>query len=167
MSRVVNHIAVSVTDIKIAMEWYRDVMNMTVLMEPTEISAIDDAGTDAHLAGLVRNVFGPGLGKFLICHMTSANGVGLELFQFLDPVAIKRTDNFEYWKTGFFHVAISDPEVALLAENIASSGGRVRTGVLELVPGSGKRICSCEDPFGNIIEIYSHSYEQFWAIARF
>jgi hypothetical protein len=38
---------------------------------------------------------------------------------------------------------------------------------MESVPGSGKKICFCEDPFGNVIEIYSHSYEQFWANAQF
>jgi hypothetical protein len=24
------------------------------------------------------------------------------------------------------------------------------------------RMCYCEDPFGNVIEIYSHSYEQMY-----
>ena len=38
---------------------------------------------------------------------------------------------------------------------------------MELVPGSDKKIWFCENPFGNIIEIYSHSYEQFWANAGF
>jgi catechol-2,3-dioxygenase len=38
---------------------------------------------------------------------------------------------------------------------------------MELVPGSGRKFCFCEDPFGNIIEIYSHNYEQFWANAQF
>ena len=49
----------------------------------------------------------------------------------------------------------------------ALSGGKRRTDIMELVPGSGKKICFCEDPFGNVIEIYSHSYEQFWANAQF
>lgn len=165
MARAVNHVAVSVTDVRRAMEWYRDILGMTVLMEPTEIS-LESTGTDPHLASLVKNVFGPKLGKFLICHMSSANGVGVELFQFLDPVATRREDNFEYWKTGFFHIAITELQVAELADKIASNGGKKRTGVMELVPGAGKKICFCEDPFGNIIEIYSHSYEQFWANAK-
>ena len=164
MQKPVNHVAVSVTDIHKAKGWYRDVMGMIVLVEPTEISAISSKGEeDAYISNLVRTVFGKNLGKFLICHLSSANGVGIELFQFIEPKAELRKDNFEYWKTGFFHIAITDPEIEQLANRIASSGGRKRTEVIELNPGSGKRICFCEDPFGNIIEIYSHSYEQFWS----
>jgi catechol 2,3-dioxygenase-like lactoylglutathione lyase family enzyme len=162
LSRAVNHIAISVTDIKLAMSWYRDVMGMKVLAEPTLISTQEPA-SDAHLAMLVKEVFGPRLGKFMICHMIAANGPGIELFQFIEPRAVRRDDNFEYWKTGFFHLAITEPDVEGLASMIASTGVKRRTKVLEVAPG--KRICFCEDPFGNVIEIYSHSYEQFWSDA--
>lgn len=110
MSRAFNHVAISVTDIKLAMSWYRDVMGMTVLVEPVEISAGENA-SDPHLAEIVRAVFGPRLGKFLICHMCSANGTGIELFQFIEPEAARRQDNFEYWKTGCFHIAVTDQDV--------------------------------------------------------
>jgi len=165
MSSAINHVAVSVTDIVTAMCWYRDVLGMTVLMEPVEISATaTTSADDANLAKVVSSVFGPRLGRFLICHMSSASGVGIELFQFIEPQAERREDNFEYWKTGFYHIAITDPCVEELAEKIASTGGKRRTDVLELAPG--KQICFCEDPFGNILEIYSHSYEQFWSNVR-
>lgn len=137
-------------------------MGMTVLVEPVEISAGENA-SDPHLAEIVGAVFGPRLGKFMICHLSTANGVGMELFQFIEPEAVRREDNFEYWKTGFFHLAVTDPDVEGLATRIASTGGKRRTKVLELAPS--RKICFCEDPFGNVIEIYSHSYEQFWANA--
>src|SRR5262245_41107265 len=162
MSHAVNHIAVSVTDITKARDWYRDVLGLTVLMDPVEI-AVGSEQTDPHLAALVRAVFGPKLGKFMICHLSTANGVGIELFQFIDPPAEQLQDNFRYWETGFFHIAVTNPDPASLAERISQTGGKKRTGPLELAPGSGKKICFCEDPFGNLIEIYSHSYEQFWA----
>lgn len=147
----------------VAVAWYRDVMDMTVLLGPVEISASSTAATDPALANVVKTVFGPDLGKFKLCHLSSANGVGVELFQFLEPKGVRRENNFEYWKTGFYHIAVTEPDIEKLAQRIASSGGRQRTGILELAPASGKKICFCEDPFGNIIEIYSHSYEQFWA----
>lgn len=178
MSIAVNHVAVCVTDIRKAMEWYRDVLGMTVLCEPIQISSsgeihtseegssAEEPRTDPQLSRLVKQVFGPRMQKFLICHVASANGVGIELFQFLEPQSVRSDDNFEYWKTGFFHIAITDPRVAELAERIAGNGGKKRTDVLEIAQGSDKRICFCEDPFGNVIEIYSHSYEQFWANAQ-
>lgn len=171
-TRAFNHVAVSVTDIESAMRWYRDVIQMTLLVEPTEITTyeMEQKKYDPHLATLVRTIFGPRLGKFKICHMTSANGVGIELFEFIEPAAESRQEeenNFEYWKTGYFHIALTEPNIEELADKIALSGGKRRTDIMESVPGSGKKICFCEDPFGNVIEIYSHSYEQFWANAQF
>lgn len=163
MTRAVNHVAITVTDIRRAMKWYNEVLGMTVLAEPVEISANPAENPDAYLAMLVRNVFGPALGKFLIGHMISSNGTGVELFEFIEPRTIRRQENFEYWKTGYFHLAITEPRMEELLERIVASGGRKRTEIMELVPSGGKRICFCEDPFGNVIEIYSHSYEEFWA----
>jgi catechol 2,3-dioxygenase-like lactoylglutathione lyase family enzyme len=171
-TRAFNHVAVSVTDIESAMRWYRDVIQMTLLVEPREITTYEKEQEkyDPHLATRVRTIFGPRLGKFKICHMRSANGVGIELFEFIEPAAVSRQEeenNFEYWKTGYFHIALTEPNIEEIADKIALSGGKRRTDIMELVPGSGKKICFCEDPFGNVIEIYSHSYEQFWANAQF
>ena len=171
-TRAFNHVAVSVTDIDSAMQWYRDVIQMTLLVEPTEVTTYekDHVNYDPHLAAIVRMVFGPKLGKFKICHMSSANGVGIELFQFIEPASELRPEenNFEYWKTGYYsHICLTEANIEEFAAKIASTGGKLRTDVMELIPGSGKKICFCEDPFGNVIEIYSHSYEQFWANAGF
>lgn len=171
-TRAFNHVAISVTDIESAMRWYRDVIQMTLLVEPREITTYEKEQEkyDPHLATRVRTIFGPRLGKFKICHMRSANGVGIELFEFIEPAAVSRQEeenNFEYWKTGYFHIALTEPNIEEIADKIALSGGKRRTDIMELVPGSGKKICFCEDPFGNVIEIYSHSYEQFWANAQF
>ena len=165
MSNAVNHIAVSVTDINQAMRWYRDILGMTVLVSPFEISSKPSKPEDMEISQRVKTIFGPNFGRLLICHMSSANGVGLELFQFIKPKAERRDrdTNFEYWKTGFFHIAITEPRIEELANRIALSGGRKRTEVMELGSNSNKKICFCEDPDGNIIEIYSRSYEQFWS----
>jgi catechol 2,3-dioxygenase-like lactoylglutathione lyase family enzyme len=157
---------VSVTDIHLAMRWYRDTLGMAVLAEPALVSAHaeNSSDRDSHLASVVREIFGPRLGKFMICHLVSSSGSGVELFEFIEPAAERRESgaNFEYWKSGFFHLAITDPDVEGLAQKIAENGGKQRTATMELFPGSGKKICFCEDPFGNIIEIYSHSYLEFW-----
>jgi catechol 2,3-dioxygenase-like lactoylglutathione lyase family enzyme len=165
-TRAFNHVAVSVTDINSAMRWYRDVIHMTPLTEPSEKTIYEkEYNYDPHLAKLLKIIFGPRVGKFKICHMSSANGVGIELFEFIEPASQLRSEenNFEYWKTGYSHIALTESTIEELAEKIASTGGKRRTDILELVPGSGKKFCFCEDPFGNVIEIYSHSYEQFWA----
>jgi hypothetical protein len=43
---------------------------------------------------------------------------------------------------------------------IVENGGKQRMPVREYYPGEKPyRMVYCEDPFGNLIEIYSHSYE--------
>jgi hypothetical protein len=64
-TRAFNHVAVSVTDIDSAMRWYLDVIQMTPLVEPTEITTHEreQQNYDPHLAILMRTIFGPKLGK--------------------------------------------------------------------------------------------------------
>ena len=46
------------------------------------------------------------------------------------------------------------------AAKIVENGGKQRMPVREYYPGEKPyRMVYCEDPFGNLIEIYSHSYE--------
>ena len=95
--------------------------------------------------------------------MVSVNGIGIELFQLLDPPHEKREPSLEYWKSGFFHICVTDPNIEALAERIASSGGRQRSKVWRIDSRTEDyRLCYCEDPFGNIIEIYTHNYETLY-----
>jgi predicted enzyme related to lactoylglutathione lyase len=55
---------------------------------------------------------------------------------------------------------VTDPDIEGLCKKISEGGGRQRSKIWEIVPDKGIRIAFCEDPFGNIIEIYDHSYEQ-------
>ncbi len=58
-----------------------------------------------------------------------------------------------------FHICITDPNIEELCKKISESGGKQRTKIWEIVPDKSYKIAFCEDPFGNIIEIYTHSYE--------
>jgi len=68
---------------------------MTILVEPMEITIYEkeeEKNYDPHLATIMRTIFGPQLGRVKICHMISANGVGIELFQFIEPAAESRLE---------------------------------------------------------------------------
>ena len=62
-TRAFNHVVVSVTDIDSAMRWYRDVIQMTTLVEPKEITTYEkeQENYDPYLARLVSTNFGRGL----------------------------------------------------------------------------------------------------------
>ena len=58
---------------------------------------------------------------------------------------------------------MTDPNIEQLADRIASSGGRQRSKVSRINSTTNEyRLCYCEDPFGNIIEIYTHNYETLY-----
>ena len=55
---------------------------------------------------------------------------------------------------------MQDPDVEGLAAKIVAAGGKQRMPEREYFPGEKpNRMVYMEDPFGNILEIYSHSYE--------
>jgi catechol 2,3-dioxygenase-like lactoylglutathione lyase family enzyme len=118
--RAVNHVGVGVADIERAIRWYREVLGFTLLMGPLEIRAADP-GSNIH------DVLGQDCNAFLQAHMVSVNGIGIELFQLLNPPHERRDPPLEYWKSGFFHICVTDPDIEGLAERIASSGGRQRS----------------------------------------
>jgi hypothetical protein len=98
--------------------------------------------------------------KFAI--LTSGNGVGIEVFQFIDPVAKPCEESFEFRRTGFFHLCVtdSDPE-GLLNKVLADGGNQVgdwmeysRYGLV------GHRGVYMQDPWDNVIEVMSLSIER-------
>jgi catechol 2,3-dioxygenase-like lactoylglutathione lyase family enzyme len=144
-----------VPDLDLAVKWYREVFGFTVIREPIEFVPDDT------LKGMaVKDIHGPSLKKVRMVWLSSANQVGFEIFEYIEPKAERRTNNFEYWKSGFIHICITDPDIEGLCKKISETGGKQRSKVWEIVPDKGYKIAFCEDPFGNIIEIYSHSYEQ-------
>jgi catechol 2,3-dioxygenase-like lactoylglutathione lyase family enzyme len=144
-----------VPDLDLAVNWYKEVLGFTVVREPVEFVPDDT------LKGMaVKDIHGPSLKKVRMVWLSSANQVGFEIFEYIEPKAERRTNNFEYWKSGFIHICITDPDIEGLCKKISETGGKQRSKVWEIVPDKGYKIAFCEDPFGNIIEIYSHSYEQ-------
>ena len=151
--RTFSHIGLSVPSVTEAVKFYEDVMGWYTIMTPSDV--VED---DSPIGVMCTDVFGPGWGKFRIAHMSTGDGIGIELFEF--PNNETPEDNFEFWKTGIFHYCVQDPDIEGLVEKIVAHGGRQRMPIREYYPGEKPyRMVYCEDPFGNLVEIYSHSYE--------
>lgn len=151
--RAFNHIGLSVPDVDAAFKWYTQVLGLYPIMAPTEIER------DASAIGVMcDDVFGDSWTKFKICHLATADRIGIELFEFPDNES--PDNNLEFKKTGIFHFCITDPDIEELALKIVATGGKQRMPVRSYYPDEKPyRMVYCEDPWGNIIEIYSHSYE--------
>ncbi len=154
--RAVNHVGLTVEDIEAAKDWYCTVLGFEVLASPTEVVV------DESLNGpLFAAFFGPRLKRLKICHLASGNGVGLELFEFIEPRSWRPKDDFEYTRGGIFHLCVTDPDVEGLVQRIVDTGGRrISPQVLPSYPGTVYLASYCHDPFGNVVEVVSRSYEQ-------
>ena len=149
-----SHIGITVTDLDRAVEFYSNVFGLYVIMGPTTIKHDDSA-----IGQMCDDVFGEGWGSFRIAHLSTGDGIGIEIFEF--PNSVKPENNFEYWKSGVFHFCVQDPDLEGLVQKVIAHGGKQRMRqVRHYYPGEKPyRMVYCEDPFGNIVEVYSHSYE--------
>ena len=153
--RTINHIAVSVSNLEEAIKWYQDILGFTLIKQPIEFEANDSLTWMA-----VKDFHSPKLKKMKIAWLTSSNQVGFEIIEYVEPKAERRSDSFGPWKSGITHISVTDPDIEGLCKRISDSGGKQRSKIWEVVPDKHYKVVFCEDPFGNIIEIYDHSYEQ-------
>jgi catechol 2,3-dioxygenase-like lactoylglutathione lyase family enzyme len=154
--RPINHIGLSVEDLDASIDWYCRVLGFEVICGPFEIAA------DESYAGReVTDFFGTELRRLRIVHLATGNGVGLELFEFVDPPSRRPVRDFEYTRTGFYHICVTDPDIDRLVARIVESGGRQLSSVWNALEDQPYRAAYCQDPFGNVIEVLSHSYERY------
>lgn len=151
--RTFSHIGISVPDLDAAVKFYAEVMGFYVIMTPSEVTEDYSA-----IGVMCTDVFGPGWDSLRIAHLSTADGIGIELFEFKGNEA--PDDNFAYRRHGTFHFAVQDPNLEDLLEKIIAAGGKQRMPVREYFPNEKPfRMVYVEDPFGVIFELYSHSYE--------
>jgi catechol 2,3-dioxygenase-like lactoylglutathione lyase family enzyme len=150
-SSAITHVGVTVTDLDRAVAWYGDALGLEPIGAPVEVRA-----GEGHGGAVAADVFGHRFGRFRQAHLAGANGVAVELFEFPEPVAD--------WRAGIFHVCFAVADVERVASSIAAGGGgRCTSRAWPIFAGETYLTCYCEDPFGNAIELYSHSHERTWA----
>ena len=103
MSTTIGQIGISLPNIEKGLNWYCDTFDLYQLSDIMEAS-IDNEGIFCEIE---KNIFGARHKKFKVVHLCTSDGFGVELFEFVDPVNEKPDDNFEYWKTGLFHIALT------------------------------------------------------------
>ncbi|MBY5533682.1 lactoylglutathione lyase [Rhizobium leguminosarum] len=154
----VTHVGLTVTDVYAGTKWYTEAFNCRHIIGPLHIR-----NDGSQIGNVFKGIFGPKFEEGYVSHLATANGVGIELFQFVTPPSESKKENFEYWKTGVFHFCLVDPDIEGLAKRITDMGGKQRSDVWTLFPGEEFKAVYCEDPWGNLIEIYSHSTELMYA----
>ena len=143
---MITHVGIAVPELERARRWYTGVLGFEALGEITKVRE-----NEGHAGIVAADVLGRG--SFLQGQLVGANGVGLELFEFEEPSAAPR---------GIFHLCVVAPDVAATADRIAASGGRRTSQTWPIFEDEPYTMCYCEDPFGNVVELYSHDHERVY-----
>ncbi|KAK5062593.1 hypothetical protein LTR84_004666 [Exophiala bonariae] len=157
-NRAVNHIAISCTDLEALTKWYMRNFGFELIgavrhfkrsEDPTPFETIFVSYPDT-----LKEL------KFAI--LTAGNGVGLELFQFIDPAPAFRGQEFEFTRPGYFHICITDPDPEGLLKNVISDGGKQIGDWMDYSRYGlyGQKGVYMQDPWGNTVEVMSLSIER-------
>jgi len=151
-----NHIAISVPDVEAAVKWYTEILGFRKLRQTvrcTDRRVSPDAD--------IFKIYGEQLQALKIAFLTSGNGVGVELFEFVDP-PMKHPASFDFTRGGVFHICVttSDPE-GLCAKAVAAGAKKIRQTVMPYKHLDEDDIALyIQDPWGTVIEFLSCSFEQ-------
>lgn len=155
--QAINHIGLAVADLDAAIDWYGTVLGFELFAGPFDLTS-----DNQQFGSLIKEVL-PGVASFRLAHLATGSSVGLELFEFIDPSAILNLSADIPPRAGFFHICVTDRDPAALAARIVKHGGRQRTRVWTATSGEPYEFVYVEDPWRNLIEIYSYDYQRTYA----
>jgi predicted enzyme related to lactoylglutathione lyase len=153
----VNHIGVTVADIHAAIDWYARTFGFHCIMGPRVLRA-DSAATAE-----TRSILGPSFRLAYQAHLVTAGGVGLELFQFIEPAVAPIEPGLGYERRGPWHVCFTHPDVEDAVRRVVENGGTQLSPVADFVPGRPWRLVYCADPWGTVLELMSHGYTEVFS----
>ncbi|KAF2008027.1 Glyoxalase/Bleomycin resistance protein/Dihydroxybiphenyl dioxygenase [Amniculicola lignicola CBS 123094] len=152
-NHVFNHVAISVADCDAAVEWYGKVFGFRRLRgdRMTERSSDNSAP--------IFKIYDNKLQKVKVAWLGTGNSVGFEVFEFIEPQHEPKPD-FEYAKSGFFHIAVTAPDPDATCKRAVEYGGKK---IGETVAFGEDSALYVSDPWGNVVEVLSCSFEHLMA----
>ncbi|KAK5712562.1 hypothetical protein LTR17_017943 [Elasticomyces elasticus] len=149
-NHVFNHVAVSVPNVDEAAAWYEKIFGFRRIRS--------DRTTDRGEApeAPIFKIYDQKLQKVKCAWLACGNGVGFEIFEFIDP-PFKQPENFDYTRGGFFHIGVTVADPEDVAKRATEMGGKL---IGEPVGMYEEKALYVQDPWGNIVELLSCSFEK-------
>lgn len=154
-----NHVGIMVGDMDRALEFYTKALGLRVIMHKTQI--IEERETA--IGKMCIAVFGEGFKGFNITHLVTTDGIGVELFEMKDR---EERHDVNFTRLGIFHFCLQTDDFEGVIQKTEAYGGKARMEVMRYHPEDDSKpakMVYLEDPFGNLFELYSHSYEETYA----
>ncbi len=157
-NRVINHIAIAVTNAQKAAEWYSRFLGFQLIGNIIHHIARAD-----HPDASTFGIYPESLQELKVGCMATGNGVGLEIIEFANPETWT-TDEFKHQKAGYSYICITDSDPAALAVSLVAAGGKRLT--TALLSRQEVNCLHVTDPWGNVIEIRDTNFDRFASLTN-
>jgi catechol 2,3-dioxygenase-like lactoylglutathione lyase family enzyme len=168
--RTFSHLGIGVPDLEKAIEFYTKVFGWYLLVGP--ISYFEDRDKDRPIGRILDKAIGPGWTRLDMARLATGDRVGVELQQFgrpelraeVESALNSNESHTDHKAVGVSHICVQDPDIEGLLKRVVEFGGKQLMPIMSFFPPEKPfSLVYCEDPFGNVIEIDSHSFEATWA----
>ena len=154
-----SHIGILVGEMAKAVEFYTKALGLEIVMDETKV--IEEQETA--IGKMCVAVFGEGFKGFNIAHLVTEDGIGVELFEMKDR---EEKHSVDFSKIGIFHFCLQTDDFQGVVDKVEQYGGKVRMDIMRYHPEDDNKpykMVYLEDPFGNLFELYSHTYKETYS----
>ena len=154
-----SHVGIMVGEIATAVEFYTKALGLEIVMDKSSVKEERETA----IGKMCIAVFGEGFKGFNIAHLVTADGIGVELFEMKEREARHHVD---FSKIGIFHFCLETDDFQGVIDKVEQYGGKARMDIMRYHPEDDNKpykMVYLEDPFGNLFELYSHSYRETYS----
>jgi catechol 2,3-dioxygenase-like lactoylglutathione lyase family enzyme len=154
-----SHVGIMVGDMDKAVEFYTKALGLNIIMGKSKV----EEERESAIGRMCIAVFGEGFKGFNIAHLTTTDGIGFELFEMKER---EERHVVDFSKIGIFHFSLETDDFENVIEKTKEFGGKVRMDIMRYHPeddSKQQKMVYLEDPFGNLFELYSHSYAETYS----
>jgi len=154
-----NHVGILVGEMDKAIEFYSNALGLKVVMGKSKV----EEERETAIGRMCIAVFGEGFKGFNIAHLVTTDGIGVELFEMKERAVRHEVD---FSRIGIFHFCLETDDFEGVIEKTEKYGGKVRMDIMRYHPEDDSKpykMVYLEDPFGNLFELYSHTYKETYS----
>jgi len=154
-----SHVGIMVGEMDKAVEFYTKALGLEIVMGKSEVNEEKETA----IGKMCIAVFGDGFKGFNIAHLVTEDGVGFELFEMKER---EEKHIVDFTKIGIFHFSLKSDDFQGVIDRTEQYGGKVRMDIMRYHPEDDNKpykMVYLEDPFGNLFELYSHTYGETYS----
>jgi catechol 2,3-dioxygenase-like lactoylglutathione lyase family enzyme len=154
-----NHVGIMVGDMDKAVEFYTKALGLEIVMGNTKV----EEERETAIGKMCIAVFGEGFKGFNIAHLLTTDGIGLELFEMKER---EERHVVDFSRLGIFHFCLQTDDFEGAIKKTIEYGGKTRMDIMRYHPEDDSKpyqMTYLEDPFGNLFELYSHTYKETYS----